>query len=197
MVVTGVGDGDLNAWLAANLAISTAQVGRRTLLVDARMGAGAARKTGTEPGTPGLYEVLRGTPLVRALSPGPVHGLDVLPSGSWGAESHAQLLETSFASMAEEAQEHFDVVVVIASPTTVNDDAVTMGARGAVVLAVPEGALSPEQLRRTSYRIGAVGARLLGTVLVGRGKDWGKARSRGRAQDAEPDWAGLEPGGAS
>ncbi|WP_372521342.1 hypothetical protein [Nocardioides sp.] len=51
--------------------------------------------------------------------------------------------------------------------------------------------------RRTSYRIGAVGARLLGTVLVGRGKDWGKARSRGRAQDAEPDWAGLEPGGAS
>ncbi|WP_300460679.1 hypothetical protein, partial [uncultured Nocardioides sp.] len=197
VVVTGVGDGDLNAWLAANLAISTAQVGRRTLLVDARMGAGAARQTGTEPGTPGLYEVLRGTPLVRALSPGPVHGLDVLPSGSWGAESHAQLLETSFASMAEEAQEHFDVVVVIASPTTVNDDAVTMGARGAVVLAVPEGALSPEQLRRTSYRIGAVGARLLGTVLVGRGKDWGKARSRGRAQDAEPDWAGLEPGGAS
>ena len=197
VVVTGVGDGDLNAWLAANLAISTAQVGRRTLLVDARMGAGAARKTGTEPGTPGLYEVLRGTPLVRALSPGPVHGLDVLPSGSWGAESHAQLLETSFASMAEEAQEHFDVVVVIASPTTVNDDAVTMGARGAVVLAVPEGALTPEQLRRTSYRIGAVGARLLGTVLVGRGKDWGKARSRGRAQDAEPDWAGLEPGGAS
>jgi capsular polysaccharide biosynthesis protein len=189
--------GDLNAWLAANLAISTAQVGRRTLLVDARMGAGAARQTGTEPGTPGLYEVLRGTPLVRALSPGPVHGLDVLPSGSWGAESHAQLLETSFASMAEEAQEHFDVVVVIANPTTVNDDAVTMGARGAVVLAVPEGALSPEQLRRTSYRIGAVGARLLGTVLVGRGKDWGKARSRGRAQDAEPDWAGLEPGGAS
>ncbi|CAM3615112.1 hypothetical protein NOMA109596_03430 [Nocardioides marinus] len=197
VVVTGVGDGDLNAWLAANLAISTAQVGRRTLLVDARMGVGAARQTGTEPGTPGLYEVLRGTPLVRALSPGPVHGLEVLPSGSWGAESHAELLETSFAGMAEEAEEHFDVVVVIASPTTVNDDAVTMGARGAVVLAVPEGALTPEQLRRTTYRIGAVGARLLGTVLVGRGKDWGRPRGRSRSHDADPDWAGLESGGTS
>ena len=196
LVVTGVGDADLNAWLAANLAISTAQVGRRTLLVDARMGAGAARQTGTEPGTPGLYEVLRGTPLVRALSPGPVQGLDVLPSGAWGAESHAQLLETSFASMAEDASEHFDVVVVIASPATVNDDAVTMGARGAVVLAVPEGALTPEQLRRTTYRIGAVGARLLGTVLVGRGREWRRPRPRSRAAAPAADWAGLETGDA-
>lgn len=170
VVVSGFADGDLNAWLAANLAISSAQVGRRTLLIDARMGAGADRQTGTEPGTPGLYEVLRGTPLRHALSPGPVGGLHVLPSGSWGAEPHAHLLETGFADLADAAEQGFDVVVVIANPTTVNDDAVIIGARGALVLAVPEDAVRPEELRRFSRRVAGSGARLLGSVLVG-GKD--------------------------
>ena len=171
VVVTGVTDGDLNAWLAANLAISLAGVGRRTLLVDARMGAGANRPTQLEPQTAGLYEVLRGAPLSSALNAGPVEGLEVVSSGRWGAESHGRLLETSFAGAAQEMREQFDVVVVIANSITMNDDAAIMGSQGAVLLAVTEGELRPPELTKVHYRLVASGSRLLGAVLVGRSKD--------------------------
>ncbi len=171
VVVTGVTDGDLNAWLAANLAISLAGVGRHTLLVDARMGAGASRPTDLEPASAGLYEVLRGAPLTSALNPGPVDGLEVISSGRWGAESHAELLETGFAEAAQDMRDRFDVVVVIANSITASDDAAIMGSQGAVLLGVTEGELRPHELTKVHYRLVASGSRLLGAVLVGRSKD--------------------------
>lgn len=171
VVVTGVTDGDLNAWLAANLAISLAGVGRHTLLVDARMGAGASRPTDLEPASAGLYEVLRGAPLSSALNPGPVDGLEVISSGRWGAESHDQLLETGFAKAAQVMRDRFDVVVVIANSITDSDDAAILGSLGAVLLGVTEGELRPHELTKVHYRLVASGSRLLGVVLVGRSKE--------------------------
>ena len=71
-----------------------------------------------------------------------------------------------------------------------------LGAAPAVFSNAVGIALTPEQLRRTTYRIGAVGARLLGTVLVGRGREWRRPRPRSRAAAPAADWAGLETGDA-
>lgn len=168
VVVTGVVASDLSAWLAANLAISLATVGRLTLLVDGRMVDGDGRPRADEPDTAGLYEVLHGADLDQAVSPGPVPHLSVLPSGQWGVEPHADLIETAFADVMAKAVRRFDAVVVIAPSIDTYDDALIMASGGSLVLAVGEGSIGPERLRAHADRIRSVGARLLGVVLLGR-----------------------------
>ena len=168
VVVTGVTAGDVNVWLGANLAISLANVGRRVLLVDGRIGERHGRPVADEPGTLGLYDVLTGSDFDSALSPGPVELLTVLPSGNWGGAPTETLVETRFSAAMNEATERFDVVVVLAPPLDTCDDARVMAAGGSMLLAVPEGGVSPTELRGHADNIRSVGVRLLGIVLVGR-----------------------------
>ncbi|HET9423042.1 MAG TPA: Wzz/FepE/Etk N-terminal domain-containing protein [Nocardioides sp.] len=171
VVVTGVTTGETTVWLGANLAISLAKVGRRVLLVDARMGERNGPPSPDEPDTPGLYDVLKGGDLTEALSPGPVEGLTVLPSGRWGGESTDVLVETRFADVMGQAEDRFDIVVVLAPALDACDDARLMAAGGSMLLTVPEGTVSVASLRAHSQRVRSVGARLLGVILVGRRAD--------------------------
>ncbi|MCW2851593.1 MAG: ywqD 2 [Nocardioides sp.] len=168
VVVTGVTSADVNVWLGANLAISLANVGRKVLLVDGRMGERHGKPIVGGPDTAGLYDVLNGADLDSALSPGPVGKLTVLPSGSWGGEPTETLIETRFAGAMDEMAARFDVVVVLAPPLDVCDDARVMAMGGSMLLAVTEGGVSADQLRTHAERVRAVGVRLLGTVLVTR-----------------------------
>ena len=166
VVVTGIRPGDVHVWLGANLAISIANVNRRVLLVDGRVGEQQSRPIVGGPETAGLYDVLVGGDLDAALSAGPVEHLTVLPPGHWGGESPETLLETRFADVMEEASRRFDVVIVLAPPVDQCDDARVMAARGSLLLAVPASGIAQRELRRQITRIRSVGVRLLGVVLV-------------------------------
>lgn len=169
VVIAGTsGDDDASVWLGANLAVSLAVAGRQVLLVDGRLGSRHGRPIATAPGAAGLFDVLTGAELEDGLSPGPVEGLHVLPSGDWGGESTERLLETRFAAAMEEATRRFDVVVVLAPAVDVCDDARVMAAGGSMVLTVPAGAVSPHHLDRVVTRVRSVGVRVLGTVLLTR-----------------------------
>lgn len=171
IVVTGLRTGDVSVWLGANLAVSLANVDRRVLLVDGRLGDREGRPIASAPTSSGLYDVLHGLPLADGLSPGPVDRLTVLPAGEWGGEPAETLLETRFADVMAQATTRFDVVVVLAPPVDAGDDARVMASRGSLILAVPESGVSQHELAAHTRRIRSVGARLLGVVLVGRRSD--------------------------
>jgi succinoglycan biosynthesis transport protein ExoP len=168
VVVAGVSGGDVDVWLGANAAISLAHVGRRVLLVDGRMGDRFGRPTEPEPDTLGLSDVLKGADLGLAVSPGPVELLSVLPAGTWGDDEPEALLEQAFDGVMAEAAAHFDVVVVLAPPLDVADDAHQMAVAGSLLLAVPEGGVSTSTLRAHATRVRTAGGRILGVVLIGR-----------------------------
>jgi len=169
VVVTGVTASDVTVWLGANLAISLAGAGRRVLLVDARMGTRFGRPAQREPDTAGLYDVLNGALLATGLSPGPAAGLSVLPSGAWDIEPAQTLIDRAFARVMGEALEQFDVAVVLAPPLDACDDARAMVLDGgALLLTIPEGEVTHDELRVRTDRVQAAGARLLGVVLVRR-----------------------------
>ncbi|WP_300961992.1 Wzz/FepE/Etk N-terminal domain-containing protein [Nocardioides abyssi] len=168
VVVAGVTPGEVNVWLGANLAISLANVGRTVLLVDGRIGPRHGRPIAAEPDTPGLFDVLAGTELSRAVSPGPVELLSVLPAGDAGSEPYETMLETVFADKMAEAEAAYDVVIVLAPALESCDDARVMAARGSLLMVVPEGQVSAPALRAHADRVRSVGAGLLGSVLVGR-----------------------------
>ena len=168
VVVAGVSAGEVNVWLGANAAIALANVGRRVLLVDGRMGNRFGRPSQPEPDTPGLYDVLNGTDLDRAVSPGPVELLSVLPSGTWTEHIPDSLLAHAFDGVMAEAAARFDVVVVLAPPLDEADDARQMSIAGSLLLAVPEGGVSTTSLRSHATRVRTAGGRILGVVLIGR-----------------------------
>jgi tyrosine-protein kinase len=167
LVVAGVVGGDISVWLGANLAVSLANVHRRVLLVDGRVGDQESSPIAA-PGTLGLYDVLTGADLGDALSAGPVENLTVLPAGEWGGESAETLLETRFADVMIQATERFDIVVVLAPSLSACEDARIMAAGGSLVLAIPDGGVSPQTLRNHVDYIRAVGVRLLGVTVIGK-----------------------------
>lgn len=168
IVVAGVGAGDVDVWLGANAAISLAQVGHRVLLVDGRMGDRFGRPAQPGPDTLGLYDVLMGADLERAVSPGPVELLSVLPAGSWTDHLPDELLGHAFDGVMADAAARFDVVVVLAPPLDLADDARQMAVAGSLLLAVPEGGVSTSLLRTHTTRVRTAGGRILGVVLIGR-----------------------------
>jgi succinoglycan biosynthesis transport protein ExoP len=168
VVVAGVSAGEVGVWLGANAAISLAHVGRRVLLVDGRMGNRFGRPAQPEPDTLGLYDVLMGADLDQAVSPGPVELLSVLPAGTWGEVDPDSLPEHAFDEVMAEAATRFDVVVVLAPPLDVADDARLMAVDGCLLLAVMEGDVSTSVLRSHATRVRSAGGRILGVVLIGR-----------------------------
>jgi succinoglycan biosynthesis transport protein ExoP len=168
VVIAGIANGDVNVWIGANVALDLAGTGRRVLLVDGRMGERFGTPVEDAPDTPGLYDVLLGADLETALSPGPVDLLQVLPAGTYGDASIPELIAQRFLAVMESAAAGFDNVVVIGPPLDVCDDSRAMAVDSSIVLALVEGSVSANALRLHADRIRAVGARLLGVVLVGR-----------------------------
>lgn len=171
VVVAGITHGDVNVWIGANVALALAGTGRRVLLVDGRMGERFGTPLEDAPDTPGLYDVLLGAELESAMSPGPVELLQVLPAGTYGDVAIAELVAQRFASVMDAAATEFDHVVVIGPPLDVCDDSRTMAVDGSIVLSLVEGSVSANALRAHADRIRAVGARLLGVVLVAKHAD--------------------------
>jgi succinoglycan biosynthesis transport protein ExoP len=168
VVVAGITNGDVNVWIGANVALALAGTGRRVLLVDGRMGEQFGTPIEEAPDTPGLYDVLLGADLESAVSPGPVDLLQVLPAGTYGNASVPELIGQRFLTVMESAAADFENIVVIGPPLDVCDDSRAMAIDSSIVLALVEGSVSANALRAHADRIRAVGARLLGVVLVGR-----------------------------
>ena len=166
VVVAGVTNGDVNVWIGANVALALAGTGQRVLLVDGRMGDRFGTPVEDAPDTPGLYDVLLGAELETAMSPGPVDLLEVLPAGRYGDAKVPELIAQRFLTVMESAATGFDHVVVIGPPLDVCEDSRSMAVNSSIVLALVEGSVSANALRQHADRIRAVGARLVGVVLV-------------------------------
>jgi hypothetical protein len=166
VVVAGITHGDVNIWIGANVALALAGTDHRVLLVDGRMGDRFGTPVEDAPDTPGLYDVLLGADLETAMSPGPVDLLEVLPAGTYGSAEVPDLIAQRFVSVMDSAASEFDNIVVIGPPLDVSDDSRAMAVDSSIVLALVEGSVSASALRQHADRIRAVGARLLGVVLV-------------------------------
>ncbi len=186
VVVAGISHGDVNVWIGANVALALAGTGQRVLLVDGRMGDRFGKPVEDAPDTPGLYDVLLGADLETAMSPGPVDLLEVLPAGRYGDAKVPELIAQRFLPVMESAAAEFDHVVVIGPPLDVCDDSRAMAVDSSIVLALVEGSVSANALRQHADRIRAVGARLLGVVLLAKPERNGLPACRPRTSRSRP-----------
>ncbi|MEP6690650.1 MAG: polysaccharide biosynthesis tyrosine autokinase, partial [Gemmatimonadaceae bacterium] len=167
MVLTSPGPADGKSTTVANLAITFAQQGQRTLLIDADLRRAVLDKLFKVPRAPGLTDVLVGQKkLFDILHPTEIPNLSVLGSGQFPPNPAELLGSSAMREVLREAEEHFDIVLLDSPPLlAVTDAAVLATMVDGAILVVRVGATAKTAVRRAMAQLQTVTGRLIGAVL--------------------------------
>ena len=167
LVLTSPGPADGKSTTVANLAITFAQQGQRTLLVDGDLRRAVLDKTFSVPRSPGLTDVIVGeAELEHAVNATDVPNLFVLGSGQFPPNPSELLGSNAMASVIRDAREQFDVVLFDSPPLlAVTDAAVLSTMVDGTILVVRMGSTARQAVRRASGQLQAVHAKVLGAVM--------------------------------
>jgi succinoglycan biosynthesis transport protein ExoP len=137
VMVTSPTPGDGKSTVASNLAISMAQAGHRTLLIDADMRRPTQHTVFEMAPVLGLSAVLAGTGNLKELAVATaVDGLTLLPAGAIPRNPSEMLSSIRFSQFLQSAGETFDRIVIDSPPVLPVADAKVIGAVVDAVLLV-------------------------------------------------------------
>lgn len=162
--------GDGGAVLAANLAVAFAQLGERTLLIDANLRAPSQHELFGLKSDVGLADFIRGRENLDSAAvkvPG-FNCLSVMFAGALPPNPQELLGHVSFAYLMETATTKFGVVIVDTPPMLQCADAQLIAARaGGAVLATRRHETRLTDVVRIKSQLEAAGVALLGAVVDG------------------------------
>lgn len=169
IVVTSPGPGEGKSTTAANLAITLAQQGAPTLLVDADLRRPLVHRAFNLVQEPGLTDVLVGKAQVReAIRPNVVPKLDVLPAGALPPNPSELLGSEPMRRLLDQLRTQYETIIFDSPPTLAVTDATVLGAAAdAVILVVRAGETEEVAAQRAIAQLRRVQARVAGTVLNG------------------------------
>jgi tyrosine-protein kinase Etk/Wzc len=170
--VTSPGPGDGKSTTAANLAITLAQQGAHTLLVDADLRRPLVHRAFNLVQEPGLTDVLVGkAALPEAVRPGVIPNLDVLPGGALPPNPSELLGSEAMRRLLEQLRSQYDSVIFDTPPALAVTDATVLAAgTDAVILVLWAGETEEAAAQRAVEMFRRVQARVAGSVLNGVGK---------------------------
>ena len=154
-------------YVAANLATVFAQLGARTLLVDADLVHPRLHQLFRLSNRNGLSTILAGRGNLKAVTPiEGLPGLAVLPSGPLPPNPDDLIARPTLAQLLRRLESDFDVILIDTPAWTAGSSArmVASAARAAVQL-VQAGQTDAMQASEMAHEIAHVGANLLGAVM--------------------------------
>lgn len=176
LVVTSPGPGEGKSTTAANLAITLAQQGTPTLLVDADLRRPLVHRAFDLVQEPGLTDVLVGKAMLReAIRPNVIPKLDVLPAGALPPNPSELLGSEAMHRLLEQLRGQYDTIIFDSPPTLAVTDATVLGASSdGVILVLRAGETEELAAQRAIEQLRRVQARVAGTVLNGVERERGK-----------------------
>jgi protein-tyrosine kinase len=151
----------------ANLALAFAQLGMRTLLVDANLRRPRQDDIFRCQAGRGLTDILVGRAEPEALFPLPhFPSLHVLAAGTLPPNPHELLGRPNCRNFFAHVKEQFDVVLFDTPAFTLANEAFTVGARaGGVLLICERDQTRLQDLQAVSARLASTGTSVVGSVL--------------------------------
>ncbi len=152
---------------AANLAISFAQLGHRTLLVDTNLrNSNLNPLFGLHPYAPGLADRLAGRLTLAPIPIAEVSGLWLMPAGTQAPNPQELLAGNPYRDFLHQSQQLFDVVLISTAPMNSNRDAQLVAVQsGAALLVTHTNHTRARALADICQRLRDLGVRLIGTAL--------------------------------
>lgn len=167
VLVTSPAPRDGKSMVSANLAISYASAGYRTVLLDADVRRGHAEEMFGVQRSPGLADYLRGEATAEEIQQETqIDGLTMVAKGT-GRNLNLELLDSAtMDALLQSLKSDFDVVVLDAPPLAAGADALVLGRRSDKVIMVLRAGETDEVLARTKLDlIGNVDVPIVGAVL--------------------------------
>ncbi|NMG14114.1 chain length determinant protein tyrosine kinase EpsG [Aromatoleum bremense] len=167
LALTGVNRGEGRSFVAANLAVVFAQMGLRTLLVDADLRHPTQHTLFHLDNRFGLSNMLAGRVGSEAIVRiGALRNLFVLPAGPTPPNPQELLARPLLAKRLRALEDLFDVVIQDTSAARVGADAqVVAAASGNTMLVVRKNMTPLKELREFQVSLEASGSRILGAVV--------------------------------
>jgi len=166
--ITSPNPGDGKSTLAANLAISIAQSGKRVVLIDCDFRKPRVHKIFMLPKPDvGLASVMSGdAPLMSAVQTCEIENLSLMPCGPRPSNPAELLTSPKFSDVLRDLREKFDFVIVDTPPVLAVSDPSAVAPRvDGVLLVFRMTKNSRPVAERAREQLGAVGARMLGIVV--------------------------------
>jgi len=170
LTLTSPGPNDGKSLIASNLALSFAESGARTLLIDGDIRRGELAKTFGVRVQPGLVEYLDGTALIaEVLQPTQSHpNLTVMPGGARRRRAPELLASNRLPELIAQMAAEYDVVLVDSPPLGAGFDAYALGtATGNLALVLRAGVTDRRMAEAKLAVVDTLPIRVLGTVLNG------------------------------
>lgn len=167
LAIVSPGPFEGRSFVAANLAVLFAQLGLRTLLIDADLRAPRQFEIFNIPDRLGLSAVLSGRAGCEAAVPVPEFGpLAVLPAGAQPPNPQELLLRPSLAAFLELADNEYDVILVDTPPARESADAQCVAfCAGSVLVLARTNHTRVDDATALVRDLGDAGALVVGTVL--------------------------------
>jgi len=170
ITVTSPGPNDGKSLVSANLALSFAEGGARTLLIDGDIRRGELANTFGVKSRPGLVEYLDGTALIaEVLHPSTSHeNLTVMPSGARRRRAPELLATPRLSQLVNQMSAEYDVVIVDSPPLGAGFDAFALAAAtGNMALVLRSGVTDRKMAAAKMSVVDTLPIRVMGCVLNG------------------------------
>ncbi|HVP37447.1 MAG TPA: polysaccharide biosynthesis tyrosine autokinase [Terriglobales bacterium] len=167
VLVTSSGPSEGKSTTVANLAITMAQMGTRTILIDSDLRRPVLHSIFNLQRAPGLTNYLAGNvPWKEIVQETPIENLTLLTCGVLPPNPSELLGSKKMKNLLEELKEKYDMVLFDSPPViAVTDAAVLSTLLDGVVLVSSSGSTSREALQRAISLLENVKGRLIGGVL--------------------------------
>ncbi|AMW04164.1 polysaccharide biosynthesis tyrosine autokinase [Gemmatimonas phototrophica] len=170
MTITSPGPNDGKSLISSNLALSFAESGARTLLIDGDIRRGELAKTFQITSKPGLVEYLDGTALIaEVLHPVQSHpNLTVMPGGARRRRAPELLATPRLNQLINQMAAEYDVVIVDSPPLGAGFDAYALAtATGNMALVMRAGVTDRKMAAAKMQVVDTLPVRVMGAVLNG------------------------------
>jgi chain length determinant protein tyrosine kinase EpsG len=168
LAVAGAGRGEGRTFVAANLAVSFSQIGRRTLLVDGDLSGGRIHELFGVDNRTGLSAMLAGRTAPGAIRRVPgLPDLSIVTSGAAAPNATDLLSRPALETLLDAFRSRHELIVVDAPPAAAGADAELLARQADGVLLVARAGRSGfDAVRRFAGDLRAAGVSTLGPVLV-------------------------------
>jgi capsular exopolysaccharide synthesis family protein len=170
ITITSPSPNDGKSLISSNLALSFAESGARTLLIDGDIRRGELAKTFGITSKPGLVEYLEGTALIaEVLHPAAAHAnLTLMPGGARKRRAPELLATPRLTQLISRMSAEYDVVIVDSPPLGAGFDAFALAtATGNMALVLRAGVTDRKMAEAKMAVVDTLPVRVMGAVLNG------------------------------